>query len=618
MLKRLRVLSDFFRRNWWRYAAGIAFLIAVDALQLVVPRILGMLTDDLRQGLADGGRIARYVALIIGVAGLVAVGRYLWRMCLMGAARLIDYELKNKFFGHLETLSTRFFHEHKTGDLMAHATNDIHAVRHAFAQGVVLAVDAAFLIVATVAIMASTIDLRLVAVGLAPLPILTLIVTRFSSLIHLRFLKVQEAFSALTDRVQENLSGIRVVKAFVQERAEVEKFDAANRRVVEANMRLVRIWGLFWPLVGFVATSSFVLVLWYGGRLVIRGDVSLGDFVAFNGYLGLTVWPMMGIGWVINTLQRGMASMDRLNAIFQTQPEIADSPDLADVSELVGSIRFRDLEFRYPGKTEPALVGIDLDIPAGRTVGILGRTGSGKTTLVNLLLRLYDAAPGQLLIDGIDIARIPLAVLRRDIGYVPQDSFLFSATIRDNIAFAADSSSSDDVAAAAELAGVASDIREFPQGFDTVLGERGVTLSGGQKQRVSIARAIIKNPKILILDDCFSAVDTETEERILASIGGFLRERTTILISHRISTLRQADEIIVLDEGRIVERGSHDSLVAAGGLYASIHERQLLERELASAGEAPGEAADGRTGEAAGEAPPDGPHTDGARAGGRR
>ncbi|MDI7246377.1 MAG: ABC transporter ATP-binding protein [Bacillota bacterium] len=582
MRGRFALLKDFFVRYRSRYILGVLFLVAVDALQLAVPRLLGRVTDDFRAGRLDGSGLLRYVGLIVGIAFLVGVGRYFWRMYIMGTARLVDYTLRNRFFAHLETLSANFFNNHKTGDLMAHATNDIHAVRHAFAQGIALLVDAAFLTIATVTIMLRTIDLRLVALGLVPLPFVALIVTHFSRLIHSRFRKVQETFAALTDRTQENLSGIRVIKAFVQEEAEIEKFTGAAQRVVDANMHLVRIWGLFWPLVQFVAGLSFVVVLGYGGRLVIFGDISLGDFVAFSGYLGMAIWPMMAIGWVVNTLQRGMASIDRLNVIFSTMPEVEDAKNAVPVSGLGGEVEFRNLSFTYPGESEPVLRNIDLEIPAGRTVGILGRTGSGKTTLVNLLLRMYNPPPGGLFVDGIDINEVPLGVLRRDIGYVPQDNFLFSTSVKGNIGFASDDFSSEEIEGAADVAGVAGDVRGFHQGFDTVVGERGVTLSGGQKQRVAIARALIKNPRILILDDCFSAVDTETEEKILRSLRRIMRERTTILISHRISTLKEADEIIVLDDGRIAERGDHESLVAAGGIYADIHERQLLEEELAS------------------------------------
>lgn len=582
MRRKLEVLDDFFLRYRYRYVIGVIILIVVDALQLVVPRLLGNMTDAFREGALTKQGLLHYISLIIGVALLVAVGRYFWRIYIFGTARLLDYNLRNKFFAHLETLSADFFNRHKTGELMAHATNDIHAVRHAFGQGITLAVDAVFLTVATVSIMLTTIDTRLVLLGLVPLPFVALVVTGFSKVIHSRFLKVQEAFAGLTDFVQENLSGIRVVKAFVQEEAELARFRQSNETLVSSNMHLVRIWGLFWPLVQYLAGLSFVVVLGYGGKLVVLGDVSLGDFVAFTGYLGMAIWPMMAIGWVVNTLQRGMASLDRLNMIFQVRPKIIDHEDKVDIPGIRGQIEFRNLTFRYPDSTSPVLCGVTLEIPRGITLGILGRTGSGKSTLTDLLLRVYDPSPGELLIDGIDITKIPLATLRRDIGYVPQDNFLFSTSIGRNIAFASDEFSREEVEHAAELAGVRDDIQGFPDGFDTLIGERGVTLSGGQKQRVTIARALIKDPRILILDDCFSAVDTGTEEKILRSLRDVRRGRTTILISHRISTLKEADEIIVLDEGRIVEMGDHESLVASGGLYAEIHERQLLEAELSS------------------------------------
>jgi ATP-binding cassette subfamily B multidrug efflux pump len=582
MRRKFQVLDDFFARYRYRYVIGVLFFLAVDVLQLLVPRLLGNMTDEFREGVLTMQGLLHYVFLIIGIALLVAVGRYFWRIYLFGTARLLDYNLRNKFFAHLETLSADFFNRHKTGELMAHATNDIHAVRHAFGQGIMLSIDAVFLTIATVSIMLTTIDTRLVLLGLLPLPFVALVVTGFSRVIHSRFLRVQEAFAGLTDFVQENLSGIRVVKAFVQEEAELAKFMDSNETLVATNMHLVKVWGLFWPLVQYLAGLSFVVVLGYGGKLVVLGDISLGDFVAFTGYLGIAIWPMMAIGWVVNTLQRGMASMDRLNMIFRVKPKITDREDVVEIPGIHGQIEFRNLTFEYPDATSPVLRGITLQVPQGMTLGILGRTGSGKSTLTDLLVRVYDPSPGELLIDGMDITKIPLAILRRDIGYVPQDNFLFSTSIGQNIGFASCEFSREEVEHAAELAGVKDDIEGFPEGFDTLIGERGVTLSGGQKQRVTIARALINDPRILILDDCFSAVDTRTEERILKSLRDVRQGRTTVLISHRISTLKEADEIIVLDEGQVVERGDHESLVAAGGLYAEIHRRQLLEAELSS------------------------------------
>lgn len=573
------ILKDFFRRHAWRYAAGILCLVFVDFLQLFVPKILGQLTDDLSKGVLTGAGLWRYVGIMAGLAVLISIGRYAWRMLVMGAARLLDYDLRNRLFTHLESLSQNYFNNRKTGDLMAHATNDVGAVRQAFGQGIVMTVDAGFLIVIVIAIMIGM-DWRLTVTALLPLPFLAAVVAGFGRVIHNRFKKVQEAFSSLTDRAQEDFAGIRVIKAFVQEKHEIGNFTQVNRHYLDRNMSLVKVWGLFGPLVQFISALSFVIVLGYGSRLVMDGTITLGDFVAFNGYLRLLMWPMMAIGFVINLVQRGAASMARLSAIFQEKPEITDAPDVAPISALSGGIEFRHLTFTYPGTSTPALKDINLVIPEGKTLAIVGRTGSGKTTLANLILRLYNPAPGRLLIDGIDILQLPINVLRKDIGYVPQDNFLFSATVAENVAFGGDGFRQEEVEGASRIAQVHDNIMDFPEGYRTLVGERGVTLSGGQKQRVSIARAVIKNPKILILDDCLSAVDTNTEELILKRLRDVMATRTSIIISHRISTIQRADEIVVLDDGLIVERGTHDELIAANGLYTDIYRKQLLEEEL--------------------------------------
>ena len=573
------ILKDFFRRHAWRYAAGILCLVFVDFLQLFVPKILGQLTDDLSKGVLTGASLWRYVGIMAGLAVLISIGRYAWRMLVMGAARLLDYDLRNRLFTHLESLSQNYFNNRKTGDLMAHATNDVGAVRQAFGQGIVMTVDAGFLIVIVIAIMIGM-DWRLTVTALLPLPFLAAVVAGFGRVIHNRFKKVQEAFSSLTDRAQEDFAGIRVIKAFVQEKHEIGNFTQVNRHYLDRNMSLVKVWGLFGPLVQFISALSFVIVLGYGSRLVMDGTITLGDFVAFNGYLRLLMWPMMAIGFVINLVQRGAASMARLSAIFQEKPEITDAPDVAPISALSGGIEFRHLTFTYPGTSTPALKDINLVIPEGKTLAIVGRTGSGKTTLANLILRLYNPAPGRLLIDGIDILQLPINVLRKDIGYVPQDNFLFSATVAENVAFGGDGFRQEEVEGASRIAQVHDNIMDFPEGYRTLVGERGVTLSGGQKQRVSIARAVIKNPKILILDDCLSAVDTNTEELILKRLRDVMATRTSIIISHRISTIQRADEIVVLDDGLIVERGTHDELIAANGLYTDIYRKQLLEEEL--------------------------------------
>lgn len=580
-MRHFALLKDFFWKNKWRYIIGIGWLILVDALQLVTPKVIGRLTDEFTAGTVTYSKILAYVGVILGLAVFISICRYFWRIYVMGTARLAEYHLRGLLFGHLEKLSADYFNNHKTGDLMAHATNDIGAVRAALGPGIVMLTDAIFLTIVTMVIMFVTIDVKLTALALVPLPFIAIVSTTFGRSINNRFKAVQDAFAKLTDRVQENLSGIRVVKAFVQEKAEIDKFMKSSDKVVETNMNLVKVWGLFFPLMDFIASLSFLVVLGYGGILVIRGSISLGDFIAFNSYLGTLLWPMHAIGWVINMMQRGFASMERIAVILRTEPEIFDGPSVKDIRHIRGEIEFRGLTFAYPGHSEPVLKDIDLSIESGKTLAVVGRTGSGKSTLVNLLVRLYNPPRGQVFIDGVDVNDIPLSTLRENTGYVPQDTFLFSKTIAENIAFAPRTFSKDEIVEAAETAQVHGNIVEFPQGYDTILGERGVTLSGGQKQRVAIARAVIKNPAILILDDCLSAVDTHTEEEILKRLKRVMENRTSIVIAHRISTIKDADEIVVLDGGRIAERGTHESLLAQRGIYWDMYQRQLLEEEIA-------------------------------------
>lgn len=573
-------MADFFLKYKWRYFWGIMWLLVVDALQLVIPRLLGKITDGLASQSLGGKDIAYFSLLIIGVYIIIAVCRFLWRMYVMGTARLLEYSLRKKLFGHLQTLSTNYFNNHKTGDLMAHATNDINAVRMALGPGVVMLTDAIFLTIATITIMIRTIDLRLTLLALIPLPFLAFVVTSFGKIIHSRFKTVQEAFSSLTDRVQENIAGIRVVKAFVQEKEEINKFTQSNQHNVNMNLHLVRIWGAFFPLIQYISAIGFMIVLGYGGILVIYGTISLGDFVAFNSYLALLTWPMMALGWVINMMQRGAASMDRINKIFEESPEIVDKEDVVDLIEPRGEIKINSLTFSYPNSNVPALKNVSLKIKPGEKIAIIGKTGSGKTTLVNLLLRLYNVEDNSIFIDNIDINNISLKSLRESIGYVPQDNFLFSTTVKENIAFALDNYEMSEVEKYSKIAQVYDNIIDFPEQFETVLGERGVTLSGGQKQRVSIARALIKEPRVLILDDSLSAVDTNTEEEIQRGLKDYLHNRTSIVIAHRVSTIKDADQIIVLDEGSIAEEGNHESLLQLRGLYYNLYQKQLLEEKL--------------------------------------
>lgn len=576
-------LKEFFLTHKRYYIAGVSSLIVVNTAQLVMPKMIGNLTDLIASGDFVRGDLVRFVLLFLGLALLIAVFRYAWRINIMGTARKMEYTLRNMLFEHLQSLSTDFFNRNKTGDLMAHATNDIHAVRMAFGPGIVSAVDALFLTTVTIYMMAKTISLQLTLVALIPLPFMVGIGVGFGKLIHRRFRRVQEAFSLLTDRVQENFSGIRVIKGFARERREEERFEEVNELNVQRNMELVRIHALFHPLIGFCSSIAVVLILGYGGMLVLNGSITIGDFVAFYSYLGTLIWPIMAISWVINLIQRGKASMDRLNSIFYQKSEI-ENPQESALNRLEGRIEFENLTFSYPTSTEPVLQGITAEIAPGQVVGILGRTGSGKSTLLNLLLRLYDAKRGMIKLDGVDIQDISLEVLRRDIGYVPQESFLFSTTVKENIDFTATGSDLERVQEYAKIAQVYDNIMEFPQQFDTIVGERGVTLSGGQKQRIALARALIKEPQILILDDSFSAVDTETEEAILQNLRRVFPGKTVIIVSHRISTLKNANHILVLEEGSITQEGTHDQLTAEPGLYQELYQKQLLEEQIESVG----------------------------------
>jgi ATP-binding cassette subfamily B multidrug efflux pump len=581
VLKEFLALKGFFIKHKWMYIFGLLAILLTDVLQVFIPKIVGQFTDDVQQGLFSA--VWSYVSLILLIAVGMFVFRYLWRRLIFGAARKLEYQIRSDLFAHYQSLSTSFFNNVKTGDLMAHATNDLTAIRFAAAAGIVMLVDTVVLITFTIFMMVQTISWKLTVVALLPLPALAFVAFGIGKIIHVRFRRSQESFSLLTDRVQENISGMRVVKAFVQENAEVDKFQETNDLNYQRNMRVAQIQALFHPIVQLISGISLILVLGYGGILVLQREITLGDFVAFNFYLGLLTWPMLALGWMINIFQRGSASMARINVLFANKGEIFDDPSkVKPIESIKGDIHFNSLSFRYPGATHNTLSNIELHIPVGSSLAIVGRTGSGKTTLANLLVRLYNVEPGSLTVDGRPIDEIPLNVLRSNVGYVPQDNFLFSATIKENIGFGLDEYSQDQVNQAAEDAQLLGNVLDFPRQMETMLGERGVTLSGGQKQRLSIARALIKNPSVLILDDSLSAVDTRTEEAILERLKDLMQNRTTILISHRISTIEHANQIIVLDEGCIVERGSHESLLADNGLYRQMYEKQLLEEKIAN------------------------------------
>ena len=574
-----RTLRDYFIQYRWHLIAGLATLLVVDGLQLIIPQVIRWAIDDLTMGGIVRADLIRHGLAIAGIALLIGFFRYFWRLLILGTARRIEEALRNRLFNHLQTLSLGFFQETKTGDLMAHATNDIDAVRMAVGMGLVAITDAIVLGASSIVFMV-LIEPRLTLFAMIPMPLIALVTTRFSRLVHSRFEAVQASFSRLTERVRESLAGIRVVKAFVQEEREKKRLAQIGEEYVGKNLHLIKVWGMFFPLIMLLANLGTVIVLWLGGREAIKGAITPGDFVAFMTYLGILTWPMMALGWVINLIQRGSASLGRINKLLNTQAEIVDLPSIRPAPKLEGRIEFRNVTFSYKEELPPALKGISFEVKPGEFMALVGRIGTGKTTLCNLIPRLFNPSSGRLLLDGREVQSIPLEDLRRNIGYVPQDTFLFSTTIRENIAFGAPEASEEEIVRAARIAQIDEDLRSFPMGMDTVIGEKGVTLSGGQKQRIAIARAILLNPQIIILDDALSSVDAETEERIWEEFGETLEGKTRIIVSHRLSSIKGADKIVVLHDGQVEEMGDHASLLSIGGIYAEMYRRQQIEEEL--------------------------------------
>lgn len=574
-------LSDFFKENKHRYIIGVCILLVADLFQLVMPKILGIITDLIEQNAITQKDFLFYIAIIMGSALIIALARFGWRIYIFGTARTLEFWLRNKYFNHLESLSQNYFNSKKTGDLMAHATNDIQSVRAAFAGGVVMATDALFMTAMTLTMMLISIDVKLTLMALLPLPIIAVLIRIFGRQVQKRFRVVQECFSKLTDKVQESYSGIRIIKSFAQEENNIKDFQEINQLNYDKNMHLTKLFGLMHPMITLVSALSLMIALALGGNMVIDGSLSLGQFVTFITYLGLLTWPMIAMGGVINIIQRGIASMKRLNEIFDTQSDITDQLADASIHKLRGKIEFSEVSFKYPNTDIYALQDVSFKVNVGSTLAILGPTGSGKTTLASLLLRRFDLEEGHILIDNVPLTQIPLGLLRDSIGYVPQNTFLFSTSIQDNIAFSDDHLAPEKIQQYAQIAQIHDEIIDFPEGYQTLLGEKGVNLSGGQKQRISIARALIKEPKILILDDALSAVDTKTEASILNHLKAELQKSTSLIISHRISTIKEADWILVLDDGRVVQQGVHESLLAQEGLYRSIYEKQKLEDKLA-------------------------------------
>ncbi len=607
--KSLRPLFPYFKKYWRGYALGTVCVFLNNGIWILFPQVIRRAVDGLLQGVTRQ-KLLTYALLLLAVAAFKGIFQFLTRWVVIGISREIEFDLRNDLFRHLEGLSYSYYQRTRTGDIMARATNDLNAVRMLLGPAIMYSANTIVFTAGALAFMLS-ISPKLTLYAFLPLPVVSIVVQYFGKRIHERFERIQAMFSEISARAQENFSGARVIRAYVQEEPEIAAFETSNREYIARSLKLVRLMGMLWPTLETMLGLAIVLVLWLGGRevlsgqlrvellsalrtkttLLLNGSMSVGDFVAFNTYMVQLTWPVIALGWVINIFQRGTASMGRINEILVEKPEIEDGPEVRITgretgtsgalgpASIQGEIEFRGVNFAYDDTV--VLDDVNLRIPAGTSLAIVGPTGSGKTTLVNLIPRIYDTAPGTVLIDGRPIREYSLEFLRKQIGFVPQETFLFSETIRENIAFGKEDATDEEVRAAAAAANIAGDIEEFPDQYRTMVGERGITLSGGQKQRTAIARAIIRNPRILVLDDALSSVDTHTEDKILNHLREVMQGRTTIFISHRVSTVRNADQIAVLHGGRVVELGTHDELIARDGYYTDLYNKQLLEEELA-------------------------------------
>ncbi len=578
-MKNLYTLKKYFVRYKKKLFWGILFIIISNIATVYVPLFIKDAINGLQNEITTG-KLLNYGLLIIGASALAGLFRFLIRETIIVVSREIEFDLRRDFWKHIQKLPLRYFQNNSTGNVMAHATNDINSVRMFLGPAVMYSLDTSVRLVIVIGIMLS-LNVSLTLYSLLPLPLLSYIVYKVSKIIHFKFTKIQEKFSELTTKAQENFSGIRVIKSYVREENEIKRFNEISKDYLKKNMNLVKTQALFQPLLFLITGLSIIIVIWLGGIKVIDNHLNLGELTAFIVYLGMLIWPMIAFGWVINIIQQGEASMKRLNKIYAEPFEITDS-DTTDysITNLDGDIKFENVSFRYGNHLPKILDGINLTIPQGSTLAIMGYTGSGKTSLVNLILRLYDCTEGEIKIGQKNLKQIPLQILRSNIGLVQQEAFLFSDTIKNNLAYGLDKYDEDKIINAAKIAHFDEEVKSFPKGYETIMGERGITLSGGQKQRASLARALVTDPQILILDDSFSAVDTNTEEEILKNLNECPYKRTTIIISHRISTVKNADKIIVLDNAKIVEEGTHEQLIAAGGIYADLHYKQLLEKEL--------------------------------------
>ncbi|MBB5344238.1 ABC transporter ATP-binding protein [Tunturibacter empetritectus] len=585
MLERLKPLAPYLRRYWKNLAWGGVAVILYNTIKVLIPIVIGHAIDDMQNGITES-KVVHHTLRLLLIAVLSAIFLYITRQVIIGASREIEFDLRNDLFSNLERQAPSFYHTTRTGDIMARTTNDLNAVRQLLGPAIMYSANTIVFTAAALPFM-YRISPRLTFFAFVPLPIASILVQYFGNRIHRRFERIQAMFSDISAKAQENFSGARLIRAFAQEDAEIDSFETANLEYIKRSLHLVRLMAMLWPTLEFVLGLSLMITLLVGGHEVVAHHISVGQFTSFNVYMVQLTWPMIAVGWVVNLFQRGTASIVRIDELLKQQPAITDqdvTPQqlhrFEDAEEIAGDIEFRNLTFAYPD-APAVLKDINLRIPAGTSLAIVGPTGSGKSTLVGLVPRLHDAAPGMVLVDGEPIRSYPLADIRRQIGFVPQETFLFSDTIRQNIAFGRPDASQEQIQDAANIAHIGNEILEFPKGFETMVGERGITLSGGQKQRTAIARAIIREPRILILDDALASVDTYTEERILNGLRQGMCTRTTIFISHRISTARNADQIAVLVAGRIAELGTHEELIARNGYYTSLFEKQRLEEELA-------------------------------------
>ncbi|HSU59876.1 MAG TPA: ABC transporter ATP-binding protein [Bryobacteraceae bacterium] len=577
MFKTLPTVWPYMRRYRKGLSLGLGALLMKDILAASLPVVLKDGVDSLTSGF-QMRIVLELAAAIVGLAAIKGVFQYWMRVIIIGISRDIEYDLRNDLFRRLVELSQDFYSRYRTGDIMARSTNDLNAVRMMLGPGIMYIGETVIMLILSIGVMLHT-NARLTLMAFIPAPFVSLAVVLFGRRIHVRFEHIQRIFSDISSKVQENLSGVRVIRAYAQEQAEIEQFELLNRHYIRENIGLAKIQGMFMPLLQALIALTFLIVLWAGGRQLLDGRMTIGSFVMFNVYMGMLIWPMIAFGWVINLMQRGTASLNRINEMMRERKTVArPSGNVLVPGDYEAEVRFDDVSVSFGGRE--ALKSITLTIAAGETVAIVGHTGSGKTTLVSLIPRLFDPSAGIVTFGGVDLPRFDPEDLRCQIGFVPQETFLFSATLAENIAWGVASASREQVQSAAEIAGLSSDIETFPNGLETTIGERGLTLSGGQKQRVAIARAILRNPRVLILDDALSSVDTVTEEKILNGLSSLMRDRTTILISHRVSTVQNADRIIVLSHGAIVETGTHHELQRLGGYYAELYQKQLLEEEL--------------------------------------